>query len=389
MLVALLGAIVAAPLFAWAVPERFRRELLLAASLVGLTLLDPRLPALALAIAGGVQAAARLMKGAPAARRGWIAAFSVALLVALFAFNKSAGDGGVVPSQEGLVLLGVSYLVLKAAAAILDAARGTLEDARFVEILAWIVFLPTYTSGPIEELEHFRKQVPRPSLADGLAGLERILFGLVKTLLLSHYLGELSSETLAEPAGNSQAALWLAFYATTLRLYFDFSGYSDIAIGVSALFGIRIQENFDHPLTRRNLVQLWQRWHMTLTGWLRRYLFVPVSRRLMRSGNERLEALAVPAAQIATMSVCGLWHGIGWNFLAWGALQAVGMIWVGSFAKPAGALLPAPLRAMWSGTRAGQVMSTLLTFHYFAATNILFFTGIDGSVAFFGSLFAR
>lgn len=390
MLPALLGALVLAPIFGLLVPERWRRDVLLAASLVGLAILDWRLPLLTGACAACVWAAVRTLGTSRVRRPSAVVVPGLLALVTLFVLNKTGGTGGLLPSQGGLVLLGVSYLVLKAAAALVDAARGSLREARFADLLAWIVFLPTYTSGPIEELDHFRRQTPRPSLAGALAGLERILFGLVKTMLLSHHLGVWASPVLSEPGAHGALELMLAAYATTLRIYFDFAGYSDIAIGVSALFGMQIQENFDNPLTQRNLVLLWQRWHMTLTGWLRRYLFVPISRSLLRrgGGREASEIVAIGAAHAIAMTFCGVWHGLGWNFVLWGLLQALGMLWVAAVARPlARRTVPAPIHRAWATSVPGYALSALLTFHYFALTNILFFTGIEGAADFLTALF--
>jgi alginate O-acetyltransferase complex protein AlgI len=375
MLPALVCALALAPVFWLVVPARFRRDSLVVASLLGLAIVDPRLPLLALVVTGVVALAAS--KGT-----GWSWALpGLVTLTALFAFNKLEGAGGLLPSQGGVTLIGVSYLVLKAAAALVDVARGSLRQASFFELLAWIVFLPTWTSGPIETFDHFRAQrlVDRIPFGDVLGGLERILFGLMKTLLLSYYLGEWAQPILAEPSIHGTAVLIGAAYATILRFYFDFSGYTDIAIGVAALFGVEIQENFDNPLVRRNLAQLWQRWHMTLTAWLRRYLFLPISRRLLGAGGRSRDGFAFFTAQLVTMGFCGLWHGLGWNFLVWGVLQAVGLYWVGRPARTLGEKLPAGFLAFWRDTRAGYVLSTLLTFHYFAFTSILVFTGLDGA----------
>jgi alginate O-acetyltransferase complex protein AlgI len=378
---ALLGALVLAPLYWLAVPERWRREALLAASAIGLALLDPRLPLLVLVVASGVWAVVRAVSGGRRSRRAsWVIALpALAALAALFVVNKQGGSAGLLPSQGGLLLLGVSYLVLKAAAVIVDATRGSLRQAPFLDLLAWIAFLPTYTSGPIEPFAHFRALQPRPDLARLLGGLERILFGLVKTMLLAHALGAWGAPILGDPAAHSPAVLLLAAWACVLRFYFDFAGYSDIAIGVAALFGVEIQENFDNPLVRRNLAQLWQRWHMTLTAWLRRYLFLPVSRGVLGPGGASRDTLALVVAQAVTMSFCGLWHGLGWNFLVWGLLQALGLVWVGRPARSVGRLLPERVRFFWRETRAGYALSAFLTFNYFALSSVLVFTGLDGA----------
>lgn len=374
---ALLGAALAAPCYWLLVPERHRRGFLVLASAVGLALLDPRLLVLvgfvSTALYGCLRAIFSGRVGSP-----WTVVIPASLgLVALFVVNKLGGSGGLLPSQGGLLWIGVSYLVLKAAAVMIDAARGSLRDAGFVDLICWIVFLPTYTSGPIEDFGHFRSQNPHPSVGQILGGAERILFGLVKTMLFSHYLGVWVTPLLADPAPHEPGVLLLAAYAGILRFYFDFSGYSDIAIGVSAFFGFEIQENFDNPLIRRNLAQLWQRWHMTLTAWLRRYLFLPISRRILGPGGVRRDALALVTAQVVTMTFCGLWHGLGWNFLLWGLLQAIGLIWVGRPARALGRKLPASLRTFWRESPVGYALSALLTFHYFAFSSVLVFTGID------------
>jgi alginate O-acetyltransferase complex protein AlgI len=180
----------------------------------------------------------------------------------------------------------------------------------------------------------------------------------------------------------------LAAYASILRFYFDFSGYSDIAIGVSALFGIEIQENFDNPLIRRNLAQLWLRWHMTFTAWLRRYLFLPISRGILGPGGVTRDTLALVSAQVVTMTFCGLWHGLGWNFLVWGLLQALGLIWVGRPARALGRYLPSRVRAFWRESWLGYVLSAAITFHYFALTSVLVFTGIERAGVYVISLLA-
>jgi D-alanyl-lipoteichoic acid acyltransferase DltB (MBOAT superfamily) len=384
----LLGALVLAPCYWLLVPERHRRVFLVLASVAGLALLDPRLPGLVMLVSISLYAGLRLILSGRLANPWRVVVPACLALVALFAGNKLGGSGGVLPSQGGLVWLGVSYLVLKAAAVLIDAARGSLRQAGFVDLLCWIVFLPTYTAGPIEVFDHFRDQRPRPSRRQILAGAERILFGLVKTMLLSHYLGVWLTPVLAEPASHAPGVLWLAAYASILRFYFDFSGYSDIAIGVSAFFGIEIQENFDNPLIRRNLVQLWQRWHMTLTAWLRRYLFVPISRGILGPGGVARDTLALVSAQLVTMTFCGLWHGLGWNFLVWGLLQAIGLLWVGRPARALGRYLPANVRAFWRESWLGYALSATITFHYFALTSVLVVLDIDRAGEYAVSLLA-
>jgi alginate O-acetyltransferase complex protein AlgI len=365
MLLALLGTLARAPVYWWLVPAGARRTAVTAASVAALACWDVRLAVLLPAVALGLWALVRrAATSGPAPARG-LAAAGIAALVALFSWNKLAVDaGGFLPSQGGLVFLGASYIVLKGIAALVESARGTYGPVAPGELFAWLVFLPTYPAGPIEPFEHFRPQLPTFDRARALGGLERVLFGLVKALVVAHALGEWSNGVIASPDRYGRATLLLGAYGNTLHVYFDFSGYSDVAIGLAAILGWEIQENFDNPLVRRNLVQLWQHWHMTLTNWLRLYLFIPVTRALLRRDWGHRTAAAT--GQLAAMIGCGLWHGFTWGFVLWGALQAVGLVWVGILARDVGRRLPPSLVAWWRSHPIAYALSTALTFNAFA-----------------------
>ncbi len=379
MLPALFVAIAVAPLYWLAVPVGWRRWVLALLSLAVLTAYDVRLLPLLSAVALGVAASVSLMqRSAPAARRA-IGSAGVAALIGLFAWNKLAGGGlSVLPSQSGVAFLGVSFLVLKAAGALIDAARGSLRAAAPLDVLAWVVFLPTYPSGPVEGFDHFRQQQPQWQQQRGLGGLERILFGLVKSVIVAHYLGEWIAPILAAPEQAAAPILLLAFYGLALRFYFDLAGYSDIAIGLSALYGYDIAENFDRPLTARNLALLWQRWHMTVTGWLRTYTFTPITRALMRRTGRRGDRIAVSAGVLVTFLLIGLWHGLSTNFAVYGLIQGLGVIWGSVFARDVGRrLLPAGLLRWWRTNPLGYALSTAITFNFFALTSILVMTDLE------------
>jgi alginate O-acetyltransferase complex protein AlgI len=389
VLLGLLAALALAPVYWLTVPAAWRPAVVAAGSLLGLALYDPRLLVLVPAVAVGL---ALLMQGAAARAEGrggtLLAALGLLGLTALFVWNKRAGDGlAVLPSQGGLAFLGVSYLVLKAAAALVDAARGTLPGASIRPVLAWLAFLPTYPSGPMERFEHFHAQQPAFDPARVTRGLERILVGLVKSLLVADVLGQWASAIFASIAGHPWWLLVLGLYAFTLRFYFDFSGYSDIAIGLGAVFGWDIEENFDWPLVRRNLVLLWQHWHMTLTRFLRDYLFVPVARRLMRRRWGHRSAVA--GGQIVAMAFCGLWHGLAWNFLVWGILQAVGLTWVGVLSRDAGRWLPAWWLRWWRTSRVAAAVSIALTFNFFALSMIFVVTDVRSGLDYLAALLGR
>jgi alginate O-acetyltransferase complex protein AlgI len=383
VLTALACAILLTPLYWVALPSRCRVPAVTAASFAVLCAYDLRL-ALLLGLSVAALAWLSGVQSWPKGRRMSAQAGGITVLILLFAWNKLQGsDLAVVPSQGGgVALLGVSYLVLKAAAFLLDSARGSLRDARPAQIAAWLCFLPTYPSGPMEEFDHFRRQQPLFDWANVAGGLERILFGLAKAVVASQLLAEFADPIFADPAGASRVDRLLATYAVTLRFYFDFAGYSDLAIGLAALYGFDIEENFDNPLIRRNLVQLWRRWHMSLTRFLRVYLFLPVSRRLLRRSDAAGGLLAIAAGQLAAMLFCGLWHGLAWNFAVWGGLQALGLIWVGVGARELGRRLPSPLVSWWRSSPVAYVLSSLMTFHVFAAINVFIATDVGSAAGY-------
>lgn len=377
MLLGVLAVVAAAPLYWALVPARHRRAAMTLASLVVLAAIDVRLPVLLAALTLGLVATSRraVARGPVAAKP--LAAAGIVLLLLLFVWHKRGGGGPAVLATQGAIgLLGASYIVLKASALFVELARGGVASAGAGEVLAWLAFLPTFPAGPITDFERFRDTRP---VLDGERigrGLERVLFGAVKAAVLARYLGILADPVLAQPDAWSPAAVAGALYATALRFYLDFAGYSDIAIGLAAIYGMTVEENFDHPFARRNLVLLWQHWHMTLTRWLRTYVFVPVSRALMRRDVGGREGPVV-VAQVATMVLCGLWHGLAWHFALWGFLHALGLVWVGVVARRAGAHLPEGVVRWWRGNPVAAAVATAMTFTYFAVTLVFVVADMD------------
>jgi alginate O-acetyltransferase complex protein AlgI len=378
VIVGVVGVLAAAPVYWLVVPARWRRAALTAGSLAALAALDPRLPLVVAVVAAAVSALGRRIAARPGRAATALATLAVACLVVLFVWNKRGGAGlAVVPSQRGLALLGVSYLTLKAVGALVDAARDGEAPPRLGDALGWLAFWPTYTAGPIEPAAHWLGEPLVFDRALVLGGLERILVGLLKALVAAHWLGKWTAPVLAAPEAYGRGTLALALYGATLRFYFDFAGYSDLAVGAGALFGYHVEENFDWPLVRRNLVQLWQRWHMTLTRWLRTYVFVPASRSLLRRDPPGGDATALAAAQVGTMVVCGLWHGVTAGFLLWGLAQGVGLAWVSVAAPALGARLPARLVERWRASPLAHGVGVGCTVSFFSLTLVFATTDLD------------
>jgi D-alanyl-lipoteichoic acid acyltransferase DltB (MBOAT superfamily) len=315
----------------------------------------------------------------------------VALIVALFVWNKRAGGGlNVLASQSGVLFLGVSYLVLKMAGAIIDGTRGTLGPARARDLLAWLVFLPTYPSGPIEKL----RALPRPVAGLGPATHPRR--PRARALRPRQVAGvraaarRLDRPDPRRPASASPLVLLLALYALLLRFYFDLAGYSDIAIGLAALYGYDIAENFDRPFAARNLAQFWQRWHITLTGWLRTYVFTLVTRPLLRRMAGRDDRLAIVAGILITLVLVGTWHGLHWNFVLYGFLHGVGVVWVSVYARDCGRwLLPAGTVRWWRQSRTGYLLSVALTFNTCALLGVFAVHDIGSAVRYLLALIGQ
>jgi alginate O-acetyltransferase complex protein AlgI len=211
--------------------------------------------------------------------------------------------------------LGISFFTFEFIHYAVDRYRGTAERGNFRDYLAFILFFPTMVAGPIKRFQDFEPKLARPSLAwaeDWELGVTRILVGLVKKFavadLLTAFTDHLNMADIAT-ADRWVLPVWLVAYGA--KIYFDFSAYSDIAIGSARLFGIKVPENFDWPYIRTNIADFWGHWHMSLTKWLTDYLFIPL-------GGSRRAASRVYLNVLVTMGISGLWHGAGLNFIVWG-----------------------------------------------------------------------
>lgn len=228
--------------------------------------------------------------------------------------------------------LGFSYLAFRLIHTLRDRQMGILPALTLREYVTYVVFFPALVAGPIDRAERFVGDLRAlPGLrrwdADRLArGGGRIASGLFKKFVIADLLafGLALTPTLAEQA-VSTAHLWLLLYGYGLRLFFDFSGYTDIAIGLGILFGVTLPENFDRPHTRTSITTFWQSWHMTLSAWARTYVFSPLLRALSKRQPRPSPLLTAFSAQVATMLVIGLWHGVTVNFAIWGLWHALAL----------------------------------------------------------------
>lgn len=221
-----------------------------------------------------------------------------------------------------LIPLGLSYITFKYISYLTDIYWGLIKPGRFIDFLCYGSLFTIYVAGPIERFERLQPQINNKQIFESSfleVGFQRIVFGLFKKLVLADWLHYFFSSTWQNLAENSFAMQIVGVLAFALTIYFDFSGYSDIAIGSSRLFGLTIMENFDNPYFAVNISQFWRKWHISLSDWIRDYLFFPLSRM-----NEKIvwQLIFVP---LIAMGLCGLWHGASWSFVLWGLWHGVGL----------------------------------------------------------------
>jgi alginate O-acetyltransferase complex protein AlgI len=218
-----------------------------------------------------------------------------------------------------IVPIGISFHTFQSISYLVDVYRGRMRAARNpFDYALFLAFFPQLLSGPIVRAELFFAELfawRRPSAHDVMYGLARIAFGLVKKTAIADQFAAISDSYFGSIAAHPGApAAWGATFAFAMQIYFDFSGYSDIAIGCARLFGFIFPENFRQPYLAASIGEFWHRWHMTLSTWLRDYLYIPL-------GGSRYGTLATLRNLMITMLLGGLWHGAAWTFVAWGGYQ--------------------------------------------------------------------
>lgn len=251
--------------------------------------------------------------------------------------------------------LGISFFTFHALSYLIDVYRREVPAQRNLLLLAlYTLFFPQLVAGPIVRYHEIADQLPRRrvALADLGTGIERFIVGLAKKMLIANAVGELADGIFNLPAGELTARLaWLGIVAYGLQIYFDFSGYSDMAVGLARVFGFRFPENFDYPYTSRSVTEFWRRWHMSLSRWFRDYLYIPL-------GGNRVSPLRVYRNLIVVFLVCGLWHGASWNFVIWGLLH-------GAFLALERMGLSRALERLWSPVRRLYCLTVVLVLWVF------------------------
>ena len=215
---------------------------------------------------------------------------------------------------------GISFFTFQAMSYVIDVYRGDAKPQRnIVTFSVYLSLFPQLVAGPIVRYTDLEQQLiarPKPEWAEIREGLRRFCSGLAKKVLLADAMGRLWGTVNGNFAEAGTLGAWMGLLAFSFQIFFDFSGYSDMAIGLCRCMGFRIPENFDRPYRARNLTDFWRRWHMTLTDWFRAYVYFPLGGSRRGRARRDLNVLIVWA-------LTGLWHGAGWNFVWWGLYFAL------------------------------------------------------------------
>ncbi|MBO7673851.1 MAG: MBOAT family protein [Atopobiaceae bacterium] len=264
-------------------------------------------------------------------RKRWMV-LAVALNLATLGVFKYAGMlvqtlnallGTHVPDPGIPLPLGISFYTFQALSYVIDVYRGEVEpQRRYARVLLYISFFPQLIAGPIVKYHDIERQMEsRAQTWEGTAcGLRRFCLGLSKKVLVADVMAVAADALFGlDPTKLSAPAAWLGAFAYLMQIYFDFSAYSDMAIGLGRMFGFTFKENFDHPYSSVNVQEFWRRWHMSLSTWLREYLYIPLG------GNRRGKARTV-LNRMTVFLLCGLWHGANWTFVVWGLLHGLALL---------------------------------------------------------------
>jgi D-alanyl-lipoteichoic acid acyltransferase DltB (MBOAT superfamily) len=244
-----------------------------------------------------------------------------------FISNINAVTEASLPLHTIILPIGISFFVFQKIAFLVDAYRGQVKDFSLFRFTLFVFFFPQLIAGPIvhhsEMMPQFRRDLARRSGLPALAlGLSILVIGLGKKVLIADGIADFATIVFDAAAAGVPITFidaWCGTVAYTLQLYFDFSGYSDMAIGLAMLFGIRLPLNFNSPYKAASLIDFWRRWHMTLSRFLRDYIYIPL-------GGSRRTVTRRLINVFVVMLLGGIWHGAGWTFVLWGALHGAGLI---------------------------------------------------------------
>jgi alginate O-acetyltransferase complex protein AlgI len=272
-----------------------------------------------------------------AGRRRWAVIVAVGLALAPLAWFKyygflslsadnalaGVGVGSPFPLLQIVLPVGISFFTFMGISYVVDVYRRQLQPAAWLDMFLYLSFFPHLVAGPIVRGGELLPQIARrrdPKHVDFSRAAYLILAGLFKKVVVSSYVATtIVDPVFGNPRGHSSLEILFAVYGYAVQIYADFSGYTDIAIGIALLLGFEFPQNFDRPYTARSLQEFWRRWHITLSRWLRDYLYIPL-------GGSRRGRFRTYGNILITMLLGGLWHGAAWTFVIWGGIHGLGQV---------------------------------------------------------------
>ena len=296
-----------------------------------------------------------------------------------FAFfvNSLAGIFGMEnPVQAQSLPIGISFFTFQIITYTVDVYLGKVQPQRSLpRLILYISFFPQLIAGPIVNYTYVSKQLRKrkTSVTGVYEGLSRFVMGLAKKVLIANVCGEILGE-LTLTGSASVLGAWLGAFAYSLQIYFDFSGYSDMAIGLGRIFGFRFLENFNYPYISTSVTDFWRRWHISLGAFFREYVYIPMGGNRVTPRRHILNLLTVWA-------LTGLWHGASWNFIAWGLYYGLLLIVEKFLLKDFLAKLPKAVT--WLGTMLLVMVGWVFFYHEsladgFSQLGAMFFIGAEG-----------
>jgi alginate O-acetyltransferase complex protein AlgI len=243
-------------------------------------------------------------------------------------FRKLNNQSTNLSSASEIVWIGYSYFAFRLLHVVFDSIKRGKINIRLHEFIGYLFFFPALLAGPIMRQEDFIREL-RDTEFDNRGVFEsafkRIAIGLFQKFIFADMLALISMNSTIVNNISSSGWMWFVVFLYAFRIYFDFSGYTHIAIGIAMMIGITLPENFNKPLRSPTITIFWNNWHMTLTNWFRAYYFNPMTRYLRRNFKRINQHIILAFMQISTMILIGLWHGISWNFVFWGFWNGIGL----------------------------------------------------------------
>ena len=307
-------------------PDRWKNLTLLLSSLVFYGWGEPRFLLFMLAAIAQGYAFGRLMERYPRHKRLFLI-LSAVLSLSLLGYCKYAGfflrtlgalTGLSLPALQIALPIGISFYTFQVLSYVIDVYRGTVPPQRdLLQLATYVAMFPQLIAGPIVRYADIAPELTRRrhTLTDAAAGARRFVVGLGKKVLIANVLYELMSAFL-QSTQPSVLFTWLYAVACALQIYFDFSGYSDMAVGLGRIFGFHFPENFRYPFLSGSVTEFWRRWHISLGSWFRDYVYIPL-------GGSRCSRSRWLLNVFLVWGLTGLWHGAAWNFVLWGLFFAV------------------------------------------------------------------